>query len=325
MSVGFIGIDKYSANSMTAQIEHNIVSFLDDGLLRIGAFGNVLASVSNLYGTNMSELRPVENDSYSDYTLWQAPRKNWVYENVTGVAYSPIAVSGITVSGVVGPATFYPGPTGNTTLGYTINYEEGSVLFNREVNRSCEVTASYSYKLFDVEVASKSQIWKSIQEDSFDPEHFKNPYYASGDFNIPSEHRVQLPTIVIESVNRSKNNPWRLGDHSLISDQKVLLHVIAENKSDRDKINDILNRQATRTIDLYDLNKVVQSGTYLLNFDGSVNPSGLQYDEILANSDYKWVECRFKDITVSDMQFLGTDLYGSTIQITNELILLQNS
>ena len=62
-----------------------------------------------------------------------------------------------------------------------------------------------------------------------------------------------------------------------------------------------------------------------LNFDGSVNPSGLQYDELLANSNYKLLECRFKDITVSDMQFMGTDLYGSTIEITNELILLQNS
>ena len=130
---------------------------------------------------------------------------------------------------------------------------------------------------------------------------------------------------MVESVNRSKNNPWRLGDHSLISDQKVLLHVIAENKSDRDKINDILNRQSTRSICLYDLNKLVESGTYPLNFNGSVNVSGLQYDEILANSDYKWLDCRFKNITVSDMQFYGSDLYGSTIEITNELILLQNS
>jgi hypothetical protein len=323
--MSFIGIDKYSANSMTSQLEHNIVSFLDDGLLKIGAFGNAIESISNLYGSEMSELRPVENDNYTDYTLWQSARKNWVYENISGVDYSPISISGITVSGVVGGPVFYPAPTGNTTLGYTINYKEGSVLFDTEVSSSAKVTASYSYKLFNVEVANKSNIWKSLQQKSFDPANFNNNYFSSGDFITPSEHRTQLPTIVVESVSRSKNLPWRLGDHSLISEQKLLLHVIAENKADRDKINDILNRQSTRTIDLYDLNKLVESGTYPLNFDGSLNPSGLQYDQILANSDYKWMQCRFKNITISDMQFYGIDLYGSTVEITNEMILLQNS
>lgn len=321
--MSFIGIDKYSANTITAQLENNIVSFLDDGLLKIGAFVNVYSSVPNLYGYNMSELRPFENENYTDYTLWQSPRKNWVYENITGVAYSPITFSGITVSGVAG-SSFYPAPTGNTTLGYTINYEEGSVLFDREIPRTSKVTTSYSYKLFDVQVANKSPIWKSLQTKTFEPSNFINNYFTSGDFSVPSEHRTQLPTIIVESINRSKNIPWRLGDHSLISEQKILLHVIAENKADRDKINDILNRQSTRTIDLYDLNKLIESGTYPLNFDGTINPSGLQYDEILGNNDYKWMTCRFKNITVAEMQFYGIDLYGSTIEITNELIFLQN-
>lgn len=322
--MSFIGINKYSAHTITTQLENNIVSFLDDGLLKIGAFGNVVESTQNLYGSDMSVLRPVENDGYTDYTVWQSPRKNWVYESVSGVNYSPITFSGITVSGVSGSA-FYPAPTGNATLGYTINYKEGSVIFDNAINRRSKVTASYSYKLFDIEVANKSPIWKSIQKKSFDPANFNNNYFASGDFTTPSEHRTQLPTIVVESVNRSKNMPWRLGDHSLLSEQKVLLHVIAENKIDRDKINDILNRQSTRTINLYDINKLVESGTYPLNFDGSVNPSGLEYDEILANSDYKWLTCRFKNITISDMIFYDIELYGSTIEITNELILLQNS
>jgi hypothetical protein len=319
----FIGIDKYSANSLTTQLENNIVSFLDDGLLKIGAFGNVHESVSNIYGANMSELRPFENENYTDYTLWQSARKNWVYENITGVDYSPISFSGITVSGVSG-SSFYPAPTGNGSLGYTIDYKQGAIVFDRELSRTSKVTASYSYKLFDIEVANKSPIWKSLQEQSFDPGHFSNKYYVSGDFAVPSEHRVQLPTIIVESINRSKNMPWRLGDHSLVTHQKVLLHVIAENKIDRDKINDILNRQSTRTIALYDTNKLIESGTYPLNFDGSLNPSGLEYDQILANPDYKWLTTRFENITVSDMQFYGINLYGSTIEITNELILYQN-
>lgn len=324
--MSFIGIHKYSANDVTAQLENNIVSFLDDGLLRIGAFGNVVESVSNIYGSNMSQLRPIDTDGYTDYTVWQSARKNWVYEDISGsgVDYTPIAFSGVTVSGTSGSA-FYPAPTGNSTLGYTINYKQGAITFDQAVPRTSTVTASYSYKLFDIEVANKSPIWKGIQSSSFDPTNFTTNYFASGDFVIPSEHRTQLPTIIVESVNRSKNMPFRLGDTSLVSEQKVLLHVIAENKSDRDKINDILNRQTTRTIPLYDINTLIESGTYPLNFDGSLNPSGLEYSEILANSDYRWISCRFKNITVSDMQFYGIELYGSTIEITNELVLLQNS
>lgn len=318
-NVNFIGVDKYQANTLTAQLENNIVSFLDNGLLQIGAFGNVHESVNNIYGNNMSEFRPIENSDYTNYSVWQTARKNWVYETVTGT-YTPISFSGVTVAG-----SFYPGPTGNSTLGYTINYNEGALMFDKEVNRTHTVTASYTYKLFDVEVASRSPLWKSLQENSFDHANFSNKYYATGDFNIPSEHRVQLPTIIVETVNRSNNEPFRLGDHSLISDQKVLLHVIAENRADRDKINDIMNRQSTRTIKLYDINKLVESGTYPLNFDGSLNPSGLEYEEILSNSDYHLMDCRFKNITVSDMQFYGIDLYGSTIELTNELILNQNS
>jgi hypothetical protein len=34
---------------------------------------------------------------------------------------------------------------------------------------------------------------------------------------------------------------------------------------------------------------------------------------------------RFYDITVSEMQFYGLNLYGSTIEVTNELILSPNS
>lgn len=317
--MSFIGVDKYSANTLTSQLEQNMISFLDDGLLKIGAFGNVHESVSNLYGNNMSELKPVNDPHTNDGQLWQSARKNWVYENISGVDYSPVVFSGVTVNSV-----FYPGPTGNSSLGYSVNYKQGGITFDQSLATSSTVTASYSYKLFDIEIANNSNVWKKIQQESFSDTDFNNTY-TSGEFAIPSEHRTQLPAIVIESVNRSNNEPWRLGDLSLLSKQKVLLHVFAENKQDRDKINDIMNRQTSRNIDLYDINTVVSSGIYPLNFDGSVNSNRLEYDEILANSHYKLMTNRFYDITVSEMQFYGLNLYGSTIEVTNELILSPNS
>ena len=317
--MSFIGIDKYNVHSLTTQLEHNIVSFIDDGLLKIGAFGNVDSTFSNLYGSDMHVLRPSKDDHNTNYSLWHTPRENWVYEDVSG-SYSPIAFSGVTVSGA-GGSSFYPAPTGNSTLGYSVNYKQGTIQFDQAVSRSSTVTASYSYKLFNVEVANTSRIWQSIQTNSFKAPNFNNNYYASGDYNIPPEHRTQLPAIIVESVNRTRNQPFRLGDTSLLSNQTVLVHVLSESKSDCDKINDILNRQQGRYISLYDLNKLVESGTYPLNFDGSVNTGILQYDEILANNDYVLMSSRFSNITVSEMKFYGLEMYGSTIQIDNELIL----
>ncbi len=318
--MSFIGVDKYNISTLTTQLENNMVSFIEDGLLKIGAFGTVSAPLSNIHGSNMHILKPAQDSHNTAYTLWQTPRKNWVHETISGVSYTPTAVSGITVNN-----TFYPGPTGNNSLGYTINYKEGGVSFNSAVSRSSTVTASYSYKLFSVEVANKSRIWKSIQSNTFAAPNFNNNYYSSGDYSIPSEHRTQLPAIIVESVNRSRNQPYRLGDNSLISKQALLIHVLSENKDDRDKINDIFNRQQGRYIYLYDINKLIESGTYPLNFDGSVNTGRLEYDQILNNTDYRLMSTRFDNITVSEMKFYGLNLHGSTIQVDNELILNKNS
>ncbi len=320
--MSFTGADKFNVHTLTTQLEHNIVSFIDDGLLKIGAFGNVDSSYSNIYGSNMHILRPTQDSHNTDYTVWHTPRENWVYESGSGT-YSPIAFSGVTVSGAAG-SSFYPAPTGNNTLGYTVNYKQGTLSFDTAINRMNTVSASYSYKMYNVEVANKSRIWKTIQSDSFKAPDFSNNYYASGDYNIPPEHRTQLPAIIVESVNRSRNQPYRLGDTSLSSTQTVLVHVIAENKTDCDKINDILNRQQGRYISLYNLNTLVDSGTYPLNFDGSVNTGRLEYDQVLANNDYVLMSSRFSRITVSDMKFYGIELYGSTIAIDNELILINS-
>lgn len=313
--MSFIGIDKYNVHSLTTQLEQNIVSFIDDGLLKIGAFGNVDSTFSNIYGANMHVLRPSSDVHNSDYTVWHTPRENWVYENVSG-DYTPIAFSGVTVNG-----TFYPAPTGDENLGYSVNYKQGVISFDTALDPSSTVTASYSYKLFNVDVANQSRLWRVIQTNSFKAENFSNNYNASGDYDIPPEHRTQLPTIIVESVNRSRNQPFRLGDTSLLSTQSVLVHTISESKADCDKISDILNRQQGRYIDLYNLNTLIDSGVYPLNFDGSVNTGMLEYDQILANSDYVLMSSRFSRITVSEMKFYGLKLYGSTVQIDNELIL----
>lgn len=313
--MSFIGVDKYNVHSLTAQLEQNIVSFIDDGLLKIGAFGNVDSTYSNIYGSNMHVLRPSSDDHNPSNTLWHTPRENWVYENISG-DYSPIAFSGLTVDG-----TFYPSPTGNSELGYSVDYRQGTVLFDSAVSPSSTVTASYSYKLFNVEVANRSRIWQMIQTDSFKTKEFNTGSYASGDYSVPPEHRIQLPTIIVESINRSRNQPFRLGDTSLLSTQSVLVHTISETKADCDKINDILNRQQGRYISLYNLNTIIDSGVYPLNFDGSVNTGMLEYDQILSNDDYILMSSRFSRITVSEMKFYGINLYGSTVQIDNELIL----
>ena len=70
---------------LTSQIESNMKSYLDWGLLGIGSFSNVSIPTSGAFGGTFDKLRLVDDPSYSQGQIWEAARKDWVWE--TGVYY----------------------------------------------------------------------------------------------------------------------------------------------------------------------------------------------------------------------------------------------
>lgn len=310
----FMGVDSIGSVLILNELENNYKSFLDWGFLNIGAFTNVQIPTTNISNFNLHILKPT-TDPNNNNKVWQSARKDWVYES--GINFNgtnPILFSGLYVN-----STFYPAPTGNATIGYSVDYPEGKIIFNNPIASTSIVNAEYAYRNIQVYKMEEFPYWKEIQHRSLENKTGLS-LSSSGDFAIGSEHRVQLPAVVIEPVARSVNEPFRLGDKSLIISQDILLHILADNPKDKNTITDILRLQDDREIWLYNTNTIVDSGVYELNYNGSKNITGQNYDTIVNNDNYRWLKCRMTNITISDINFVNIRMYGSIVRITNQII-----
>lgn len=311
----FMGVENFGSTLILNELENNYKSFLDWGFINIGAFTNVSIPTQNISSFNLHILKTTEDNNQTNKTVWQSARKDWIYES--GISYS--GVSPILVSGVYVNSTFYPGPTGNNTLGYRINYPEGKIIFNKPVPPSSVVQAEYSYKNVQIYKMEEFPYWKQIQYNSLENKAGLS-LSDKGDFAISSEHRIQLPAIIIEPVARSDSRPFRLGDKSLIIQQDLLLHVLSDQPRDKNNIIDIIRIQEDREIWLYNTNQIIKSGIYPLNFNGSKNINGQNYYNIINNDSYRWLKCRITDVTISDINFTNIRMYGAVIRVSNEII-----
>lgn len=311
----FMGVDNIGSTQLLNELQNNYKSFLDWGFLNIGAFTNVSIPTTNINNFDLHILKPTKDNNRTDNTVWQSARKDWVYES--GVSYnavSPLQISGITIN-----STFYPGPTGNATIGYKINYPEGKIVFNKPLPSSTLVQAEYSYKNIQVYKIDEFPLWKELQYRSLENKQGLS-LSDKGDFSIGSEHRVQLPCVIIEPVARSINKPFRLGDKSLIIEQDILLHILSDHTFDKNNILDILRLQEDREIWLYNTNSVIKSGIYPLKYDGSKNINGQNYNIIVNNDNYRWLKCRMNKVELSDISFNNIRLYGGVVRVSNEII-----
>jgi hypothetical protein len=310
-----MGVDNIGSTQLLNELENNYKSFLDWGFINAGGFTNVNRPTQNIAGFDLHKLRPTKDANYPTNRVWQTPRKDWIYES--GISYgnqSPVEISGIYVNN-----TFYPGPTGNATIGYSLNYPEGKIYFNQSVASSSVVEMDYSYRNIQVYKTEQFPYWREIQYKSLENKTGFN-LSDKGDFSIGSEHRIQLPSVVIETIARSNSRPFRLGDKSLYIDQDILLHVLSDNPKDKNNITDIMRLQEDRVIWLYNTDSIIKSGVFALNYNGSKNTNGQNYDLIVNNSEYQWIKCQMTDINISDINFTNIRMYGSIIRITNEII-----
>ena len=299
-------VNNISEKNSFSILEHNIKHFLDWCFLNIGGFVNVDIPTQDLKQGNFHQLRPVKNPETSrDNTTWESFRKDWVYE--TGIDYSatPNIVSGIYINN-----TFFPGPTGNSTYSYYIDYPNGRITLNKAISSTSKMHVEYAYRNIQIYKSCDSTWWKELQRNTYEAYRFdKNP-----DYNILSNNRVQPPFIIIETIARNQQIPLELGSYQNILVQDVLLHTFTQNINQRNSITDILLSQKDKDIILYDIDKVVKNNKYELNYRGEINPSGMNYSDIVYNSEYMHKIGHIKDSTLSEQNTLSTSLFNSVLR-----------
>lgn len=301
----FKDVSDIGQRNIISSIEDNLKNFLDWGFLNIGGFIDVNIPSSGNSGPAFAKV--VNDPSFSNNTVWETERKDWVYEN--GIVHrnrSPIGISGIYLNN-----TFLPAPSGSGSYGYSLNYPLGRITFNNPVSSSSKVSLNYSYKYIQIYKANESAWWKELQN---------NTYYTNNpDYNISSNHRIQLPAIIVETIARTVLTPYELGTSENIVKQDVLLHIFTENPVQRNSIIDTLVLQKDKTLYLNNITKILKDNINELNYKGQPNPNRLNYDQLQNNSAYFLKKCHIDSSSLSEINTFSSSLYNGIVRWTLEI------
>ena len=299
------GTSQYGDPLVSDLLEFSCYQFFNWGLLGVGAFTNVTIP-SGAYPSGIgshaydpSALRPARDPRYTAGQIWEGFRSNWVYES--GIEYSrqAIPISGLFVNGT------YRSNSPSGPSGYRVNYPEGRILFNTPVATGSVVRCAYSFK--NVRLDMDDAPWfKAVQFDSMNPAdpQFQSPN-GSGAWDVLSANRVQLPAIVISAVPRVAMEGLQLGNLSRVHYQDVMFHIVAETKFDLKQLHDIVVSHWERRIEGVDKKKLAQEGRFPLAYDGTLNPSGLSYPQMVdpagGSGLYRWRKMTFDQIRSNEV------------------------
>lgn len=330
----FSGVSSIGEKLILAQIENNIKSFLEWGFLNIGGFINVHRNQTNIYSNPLSKLKPTEDPNYTNGRVWQTIRKDWVWEN--NITYQKcVAPSGeysvancpsgylqnsqpVSISGLYINNNFYPLGTSGS-FAYNVDYINSRIIFNNPIPLNSNIEMEYAYRWVQVYSYDNAKWWQQLQYKSDDNlAHFNQ--LNKGDFSILSNNRIQLPAIIIESIARGLSKPFQLGDKSLVMKQEIMLHIVAENMSDRNNLIDILRLQQDKFIRMYDTNLVIKNNVQPFNINGSLNNNRLTYGDLVFNNNYIWLNARLTDIFASEVESFSPFLSEANVKLTVEII-----
>ena len=264
----------------------NFVYFYDWGFLDKGSFYNINIPQSGIYGGERHKLKMSNNPNYTDGQVWEAYRKNWVWESgISATTQQPIQISGVFIDGTYRA-------TGNVEQPYYIDYTNGRLIFDSAISTTSEVQIEYSHKWVEVVPAEGIGFFRQIQTNSFRSEEGFQ-VSNSGGWAQMGETRVQLPSIAVEVVPPTSLEGYQLGGGQWVNND-ILFYVIAENHWECSNLVDSILYQNDRTIHLFDSTAVAISGTFPYNYRGELNenaiPSGM-YPNLIDDFFYRkcWI------------------------------------
>lgn len=317
--------------NISVQLENNLASWLNHGFLEMGGWVNIATGTASYYGgssTDLSRLQAVKDPNYPNYTIWQGFRKDWVYESGGAISYpsgDPIVCSGV----YIGTGNnFYPSST-TGAYAHRINFPAGRIEFvnsgavtSGAIGPNTIIRAAYSYRLIQIYKANKD--WqKTIQYYSLRADNSNFVQFGSGTWDIDWRNRLQLPGIVVELIPRKDSKPWQLGTLAAWEYQTCAFHIYAEDDYWCGQIRDIIANQHDRSIFMYDVNMVEDSGAYPLTAYGTLNPSGKLYPtlvEEIGNGGFRYKVLRLTKVQVSEMKTPHPNLHGAVVRTSLEYI-----
>lgn len=305
------GLDNISDPMLIETISTNFYFFLNWGLLEAGNYFNVRIPTSGAYGQNEHRLRPVrqQGSSATNVTVWESHHGSWVWESgIESQPTQPIRVSGVFINGVF------------NTVNY-VDYAHGRVVLNSGINQSSTVTAEYSYRYINVYDANDVPWTKNVQYNSMRSDSSQYLTYGSGSWANLGETKVHLPAIIFE-VQDGDFSPYALGGGTVCRNN-IICHVLAENGFEADKIADILAAQYEKTIFLFDLAYLAESGVWPLDHLGRLNPGAVCYPRLVEPKEdggFRWVKITFDETKKQNKQKINDNLYNRPVVLETSTV-----
>ena len=305
--------------TLNNELQDNIVEFLDWNLMDKGNYFNVTKGELSPNNNDYSLLRLSSSPHFSPGQAWDGFRKNWIWQS--GIASSPAPIVGSNnaypgVSGVYVDDTFYPA-TGVGTYAHTVDYFNGRVVFDNPIPTGSKVQVEHSYKYINIIYANNVPWLREVQYRTLDvPSSFS--LKDKGDFELPSEMRIQLPAIAVEVVPRRSFKGYQLGGGKYIYTD-VLFHCMAEDAYTRNSMLDMITFQDGKTINLFDSNKIAENNDFPIDYRGVPVSGAFRYPDLIEN--HKSAQLRFTDFTVQGMEMLNSNFSAGIARCTTESII----
>jgi hypothetical protein len=312
------GFNDVFSTTLNNEIQDNLIEFLEWALLEKGNYFNVNLNELSSDGVDYSKLKLSSNHNFIDGQAWEAFRSNWVWQS--GISYNPAPIVGTNntvpgISGVYVNDIFYDSASSGE-YAHKIDYYNGRVIFDNPIPTGSKVQVEYSYKYINVVYANSLPWLAEVQYRSLDLSSNFNTV-KKGDFELPSESRVQLPAIAVEIVPRRTLRGYQLGGGQFV-ETDVLFHCLAEDEFTRNKLIDIVSLQNDKTIYMFNSNNIANSGDFPLNYMGVPCSGALRYPELLEK--YPRGSLRLKNSIVQGMDLINSNFYAGIVRLTAESI-----
>ena len=316
MNQDLMGFDNIQERRLSNILLDNFISFYDWGFLNKGGFVNVNRPTSGLYGGNKHLLKPTSNPDYQANQVWQAHRKNWVWETGISKTTQPNAISGIYVNNSFLPYSYNPTSGYYVGSGYRLDHLNGTVIFNSPISATSVVSLNYSYKYVFVYKAEGFPFARQVQRGSFRLD--QNFFTASGSWVQFGETRVQLPAVLVEAPNKREYRPYQLGGGQW-ADTDITYYILSDNMSTCINLQDAISYQNDRVLRLYNPNTASKSGDLPFNYRNDLVGRDKSYSNLLENHNYN--SCFVYNTEMTDPRELSPQFYMGTVKHKTEVSL----
>lgn len=304
------GIDHFGKLSLRSILRENIIAKISQSLIDAGGYYNLPTGTYGYEGHDLSRLRASYRPEYSNFKFWAGNSSNWVWESQNptytgGVA--PLIPTGIWISG-----TFYGERSGGIYDHY-IDFARGGVVFTNPQPSGLTVYCPHSERAAFVYSSTGPEYRRLFNA------HLRNwqeTSPGSGYDEISQDLKTFLPAIFID-IKRSYGIPYELGSSVRMDSYTVAFDVMAEDIISYDFLMDVCTSIQTETIKGYDSNPIRTSGFYGLNYDGSLNPNRLSFDQ--RSAQYFWKNIKFKEDAMETDSYLALPVIRASITVDLEI------